>query len=67
MKSNKRLQNALNELANRFEGGHLALSTDPAGFLEMVIDRLDKQAGDQAEIVKSSDEDYLNKKEGESK
>lgn len=36
----KKIEEALNRLADKFEGGHVMASTDPAGFIDMVITAL---------------------------
>ena len=41
MKTDLRLQRALEQLADRFDGGHLLASVDPVAFVEMVIDEID--------------------------
>lgn len=36
------LQDALDKLAERFEGGHLSVQTNPVGFIEEVIEEIDR-------------------------
>lgn len=40
----ERLSKALDRLADKFEFGHLLAQTDPAGFVEMVTDRVTEQS-----------------------
>lgn len=42
MKRDPRLDASLNKLADKFESGHLLAATNPAGFIDVVAERIEK-------------------------